>query len=81
MLGTDPEQPASPVPVAATRIAELRDLLARFIGPERAERVFAGTYITEIEVREKALAWVPEVMRFVSAAPEAGDPVERPVVG
>lgn len=42
VLGTDPEQPASPVPVAATRIAELRDLVARFIGPERAERVFAG---------------------------------------
>lgn len=39
-----------------------------------AERVFAGTYITEVEVREKALAWVPEVMRFASAAPEAGDP-------
>lgn len=39
-----------------------------------AERVFAGTYITEVEVREKALAWVPEVMRFTSAAPEAGDP-------
>ena len=29
-----------------------------------AERVFAGTYITEVEVRERALAWVPEVMRF-----------------
>jgi len=42
VLGTDPEQPATPVPVAATRIAELSDLLARFIGPERAERVFAG---------------------------------------
>ncbi|MCC6480288.1 MAG: ParB/RepB/Spo0J family partition protein [Sphingomonadaceae bacterium] len=39
-----------------------------------AERVFAGTYITEVEVREKALAWVPEVMRFASAAPEAGEP-------
>ncbi|TAJ30781.1 ParB/RepB/Spo0J family partition protein [Bosea sp. (in: a-proteobacteria)] len=39
-----------------------------------AERVFAGTYITEVEVREKALAWVPEVMRFTSAPPEAGDP-------
>jgi ParB family chromosome partitioning protein len=37
-----------------------------------AERVFAGTYITEVEVREKALAWVPEVMRFASAAPEVG---------
>ena len=42
VLGADPEQPATPVPVAATRIAELSDLLARFIGPERAERVFAG---------------------------------------
>lgn len=39
-----------------------------------AERVFVGTYITEVEVREKALAWVPEVMRFTSAAPEAGEP-------
>jgi len=38
-----------------------------------AERVFAGTYITEVEVREKALAWVPEVMRFASAIPEAGE--------
>ncbi|NLR71692.1 ParB/RepB/Spo0J family partition protein [Novosphingobium sp. ERN07] len=38
-----------------------------------AERVFAGTYITEVEVRERALAWVPEVMRFASAAPEAGE--------
>jgi ParB family chromosome partitioning protein len=38
-----------------------------------AERVFAGTYITEVEVREKALAWVPEVMRFASAAPEADE--------
>lgn len=39
-----------------------------------AERVFAGTYITEVEVREKALAWVPEVMRFAASAPEAGKP-------
>jgi ParB family chromosome partitioning protein len=29
-----------------------------------AERVFGGTYITEVEVRERALAWVPEAMRF-----------------
>ena len=42
VLGTEPEQRPSPVPVAATRIAELSDLLARFIGPERAARVFAG---------------------------------------
>jgi ParB family chromosome partitioning protein len=39
-----------------------------------AERVFSGTYITEVEVREKALAWVPEVMRFAVAAQDAGEP-------
>jgi ParB family chromosome partitioning protein len=39
-----------------------------------AERVFAGTYITEVEVREKALAWVPEVMRFASAARRLAKP-------
>lgn len=39
-----------------------------------AERVFAGTYITEVEVREKALAWVPEVMRFAAVAQDAGEP-------
>jgi len=39
-----------------------------------AERVFAGTYITEVEVREKALSWVPEVMRFAPATPDAGEP-------
>jgi ParB family chromosome partitioning protein len=39
-----------------------------------AERVFAGTYITEVEVREKALAWVPKVMRFAVAAQDAGEP-------
>jgi len=38
-----------------------------------AERVFAGTYITETEVRERALAWVPEVMRFASASASETD--------
>ena len=41
-----------------------------------AERVFAGTYITDAEVRERALAWVPEAMRFGSAA----EPDETAVV-
>ena len=31
-----------------------------------AERVFDGTYITDADVRDRALAWVPEVMRFAS---------------
>lgn len=49
-----------------------------------AERVFAGTYITEVEVREKAQAWVPEVMRFVQGTPDGVDAETSnadPVVG
>ena len=51
------------------------DLSARFASVKKAdlaasaERVFAGTYITEAMVRDKALGWVPEVMRFAGAAP------------
>ena len=46
------------------------DLSSRFASVKKgdlamsAERVFAGTTITEVEVRDRALAWVPEVMRF-----------------
>lgn len=51
------------------------ELSARFASVKKAdlaasaERVFAGTYITEAEVRERALAWVPDVMRFASSSP------------
>ncbi|MBN8840673.1 MAG: chromosome partitioning protein ParB [Sphingomonadales bacterium] len=31
-----------------------------------AERIFAGTVPVEAEIRERALTWVPDVMRFVS---------------
>ncbi|TCD04065.1 ParB/RepB/Spo0J family partition protein [Erythrobacteraceae bacterium CFH 75059] len=60
------------------------ELSARFASVKKAdlaasaERVFAGTYITEAEVRERALAWVPEVMRFPSSSsgePEAESPL------
>ncbi|WP_340266633.1 ParB/RepB/Spo0J family partition protein [Sphingobium mellinum] len=50
------------------------DLSSRFASVKKgdlamsAERVFAGTYITQVEVRERALAWVPEVMRFAGVA-------------
>ena len=37
-----------------------------------AERVFAGTYITDAEVRDRALAWVPEAMRF-GPGPDSDD--------
>ena len=54
------------------------ELSARFASVKKAdlaasaERVFAGTYITEADVRERALAWVPDVMRFPSSSP--GEP-------
>jgi hypothetical protein len=32
--------------------------------------VFAGTYITEVEVHERALAWVPEVTRIFGGTSE-----------
>ncbi|MCC6925234.1 hypothetical protein [Novosphingobium sp.] len=51
-----------------------------------AERLNAGTYITEVEIRERALGWVPEFMRFgpvptdeIEAAPDV--PVAAPEVG
>jgi ParB family chromosome partitioning protein len=68
--------------------AAILDALAAVGGPElssrfasvkkgdlamSAERVFAGTYITEVEVRERATAWVPEVMRFAAPQPAVAD--------
>jgi ParB family chromosome partitioning protein len=35
---------------------------------EVCERIFSGDFIAEVEVKEAALAWVPEVMRFAPAA-------------
>ena len=39
---------------------------------QSCERMFSGDFIAEVDVKEAALAWVPEVMRFASApvAPE-----------
>ncbi len=33
-----------------------------------AERIFAGNFITEVEVKERALAWLPAAMRFAHAS-------------
>ena len=41
VLGAEPE-PGRLAPVDAHRLGELRDLLARFVGPERAERALSG---------------------------------------
>jgi ParB family transcriptional regulator, chromosome partitioning protein len=37
---------------------------------QSAERIFAGDFIGEVEVKQRALAWVPEPMRF-APLPEA----------
>ena len=41
---------------------------------QSCERIFSGDFIAEVEVKEAALAWVPEAMRFASAASAA--PIE-----
>jgi Na+/proline symporter/signal transduction histidine kinase/CheY-like chemotaxis protein len=38
VLGAEPEPPARPTPADAQRVAELREMLARYIGADRAER-------------------------------------------
>jgi ParB family chromosome partitioning protein len=54
---------------------------------QSAERIFAGDFIGEVEVKERALAWVPEAMRFAPAPtskpdeqtpPWENDPTEQP---
>jgi Na+/proline symporter/signal transduction histidine kinase len=42
VLGAEPEQPEREAPADAGRLDELRDLLARFVGSERALRALAG---------------------------------------
>ena len=42
VLGAEPEQPQRQAPADAARIDELRELLARFVGSERAMRALAG---------------------------------------
>ena len=37
---------------------------------QACERIFAGDFIAEVEVKQAALGWVPEAMRF---APQAGE--------
>ncbi len=46
---------------------------------QSAERIFAGDFIAEVEVKERARAWVPEAMRFAeSIAPSAPANEETP---
>jgi ParB family chromosome partitioning protein len=55
-------------------------LASRYAGAKKAElaqsceRIFSGDFIAEVEVKEAALTWVPEVMRFGSPAAAAAEP-------
>ncbi len=45
---------------------------------QACERIFAGDFIAEVEVKEAALAWLPDAMRFGAAPDEIS---EEPVCG
>ena len=57
---------------------------ARYAGMKKAElsqsaeRIFAGEIIAEVELKERALAWVPEPMRFAAPEPSVADADETP---
>lgn len=61
-----------PKSVTLAALAEIGGpaLSGRYVGAKKAElaqsceRIFSGNLIAEVEVKEAALAWVPEVMRF-----------------
>ena len=44
---------------------------------QSSERIFAGDFIGEVEVKEAALAWIPEAMRF--GAVSGGAVVDEPI--
>ena len=67
VLGAEPEQPAAQTPAAAARIEELRQLLARFVGVERAARTLSGERLS-IEV---ALARAERVLSGTLGAASA----------
>jgi ParB family chromosome partitioning protein len=64
------------------------ELAGRYAGAKKAElaqsceRIFSGDFIGEVEVKEAALAWVPEAMRFAStpAAPEQPEANDGPEI-
>ena len=47
---------------------------------QACERIFAGDFIADVEIKEAALAWLPDAMRF-GAAPAAAAPADREADG
>ena len=70
-----------PKSVTLTALADIGGpaLAGRYASAKKAElaqsceRIFSGDFIAEVEVKEAALAWVPEVMRFASPAPSIAE--------
>jgi len=48
---------------------------------QACERIFAGDFIAEIDVKEAALAWVPEPMRFAPVASDSAMEEVQPAIG
>lgn len=75
-----------PAPLAEDEARELSDLEADYDRTKKAElasaaeRIFSGNFIGEADVKTRAGAWVPEIMRFGSPEEpvenEAADPAE-----
>ena len=75
-----------PKSVTLAALAEIggEALAARYAKAKKAElsqtceRMFSGDFIAEVEVKEAAIAWVPEAMRFAPAPvpAEAEEPAE-----
>jgi ParB family chromosome partitioning protein len=62
-------------------------LAARYAGSKKAElaqtceRIFAGDFIGEVEVKQAAIAWVPAAMRFGNSHGASETEPELPVAG
>ena len=56
------------------------ELVSRYAASKKAElasaaeRIFSGNFIGEADIKERAQAWVPSIMRF--AGPEESEPVD-----
>ena len=80
-----------PKSVTLAALAEVggADFASRYASAKKAElaqsceRIFAGDFIGEVEVKEAALAWLPEAMRFAPAPVpvEPEGPKEEPLAG
>lgn len=78
-----------PKSVTLAALAEVggQTLAGRYASAKKAElaqgceRIFSGDFIAEVEVKEAALAWVPEAMRFAPPPAEEANLDDAPADG